>query len=242
MVAIVTLMYVYMITRYKDEMSVCLTAGMHAHIYYTLWNLIFRLLLILKSTSVRGLKPWEEKDKPVSSLSPGTYVPCKSRSANAFKDTFIFSERSGDTARRVLSLLKIESGDDGDGPVDGLFSSIITSSFPCFSFGISPVDCPNDPEEGRTPLLYYFVGAQSYVPSMKNEIHFVSHYAEYEKNKDGDLESLDSIGDKEVTTMNIFVDGNNLVADVSIFLDAGVSYANSASYIFVKEEDGCDAE
>ena len=35
-IAIVTLMYVYMITRYRDEMSVCLTAGMHAHIYYTL--------------------------------------------------------------------------------------------------------------------------------------------------------------------------------------------------------------
>lgn len=35
-IAIITLMYVYMITRYKDEMSVCLTAGMHAHIYYTL--------------------------------------------------------------------------------------------------------------------------------------------------------------------------------------------------------------
>ena len=29
LVAIVTLMYVYMITLYKDEMSVCLTAGMH---------------------------------------------------------------------------------------------------------------------------------------------------------------------------------------------------------------------
>ena len=52
--------------------------------------------------------------------------------------------------------------------------------------------------------------------------------------------------------MDIFVDGNNLVADISSFLDARldggrgftnyVSYANSVSYIFVKEEDGCDAE
>ena len=184
------------------------------------------------------MKPWEEKDKPVSSLSPGNYVACKSRAANAFKDNFSFIESTAEN-----TALLIESGDDGDGsPVDGLFSSILTISFPCIRFGISQEDCPDNPATGLTGITYYFVGAQSYVPSRKNEIQFVSHYAEYQKNKGGDFESLDAIGDKEVTTMDIFVDGNNLVADVSIFLDAGVSFAYSLSYIFVKEEDGCDAE
>ena len=185
------------------------------------------------------MKPWEEKDKPVSSLSPGTYVTCKLRAAIAFKDTFSFTES---TARGLLALLKIESGEDSDGPVDGLFSSTFTLPFHCIGFGISQEDCPDNPATGLTGITYYFVGAQSYVPSRKNEIQFVSHYAEYQKNKGGDFESLDAIGDKEVTTMDIFVDGNNLVADVSIFLDAGVSFAYSLSYIFVKEEDGCDAE
>ena len=80
-------------------MSVCLTAVVCTHIYWSycfliLWNLIFCLLLILKSTSVRGLKPWEEKDKPVSSLLPGNYTACKLRGANAFQDTFSFIESS----------------------------------------------------------------------------------------------------------------------------------------------------
>ena len=125
--------------------------------------------------------------------------------------------------------------------MDGLFSSILTAYVPCFSLGIPSQDCANDPEPGLTGLKYYFVGAQSYVPSKKNEIHFVSHYAEYEK-KEGEFESLGTIGDKEVSTMDIFVNGNNLAAEFSVFFDAGVSFANSLSYIFVKEEDGCDAE
>ena len=123
---------------------------------------------------------------------------------------------------------------------DGLYSAVFTRTVPCNLVGLNE-DCPDSPVDTKTLVKYYFVGSQSYVPSKKNEISFASHYAEYQVNVNGDFYPLEDVGDNEVSFMDVVVEGKQVFADISIFLDAGNlgKVALSNARVFAKEEDGC---
>jgi len=205
------------------------------------------VLVLVESANggrMRG-SPFKDSDQS-SDLSKGRYILCAGRSASSFNQ---FSE--GTTESEVQGV-DYNPGFDVDSLGDGLYSSIYTTTVACFALGIEISDCPNvsnkpvDSTDGNdaadTVVKYYFVGAQSFNPMKKNEVRFISHYAEYLNNDETYL-PLDSLGDNEVATLDIAIQGRKLFGDVEAYFDTQDEFSNfalSGSLVLAKEEDGCN--
>jgi len=122
------------------------------------------------------------------------------------------------------------------------YTGIVSIPTRCAPQRIPVADCA---ASGTTTLKYYFIAAQSFLPEKKNEITFDSHYATYLKG-DGTEESIEVLGDKETSTLNIVVKGKQLFSnDAYHFEFEGANQFNFAqvdAIIWAKEEDGCDDE
>ena len=201
--------------------------------------------LLASLANVQGATPFgnDKKEKKgmrkqegQTLLDSGNYILCKVREAFSFNKFSTFFPGPDDEPTPLLEEVSLEVNVLGD----GLYSAVFTRTVPCNLVGLNE-DCPDSPVDTKTLVKYYFVGSQSYVPSKKNEISFASDYAEYQVNVNGDFDPLDKVGDKEVSFMDVVVEGKQVFADISIFLDAGSlgKVALSNARVFAKEEDGC---
>ena len=198
--------------------------------------------LLASLANVQGYTPFRNNKKEKKemkqegqTLDSGNYILCKVRGAFSFDKFSTFFPGPDDEPAPLLEEVSLEVNVLGD----GLYSAVFTRTVPCNLVGLNE-DCPDSPVDTKTLVKYYFVGSQSYVPSKKNEISFASHYAEYQVNVTT-FDPLEDVGDKEVSFMDVVVEGKQVFADISIFLDAGNlgKVALSNARVFAKEEDGC---
>lgn len=184
---------------------------------------------------MRGLPFEEDSNQPVSDLSKGRYIICKTRAIVQIDDGFFPGSPDDNWT------LDIDTLDDGFE-----FSAVVTiPGVKCGLRGLGIPDkgpdanCPDIPAIGETILTYYFIATQSFLPEKKNEITFDSHYATY-LTADGTQEDIATLGDKETTVMHIVVEGNQLFSDDAYFQEnSQFVYARNNAIVWAKEEDGC---